>query len=86
MFFQEQLILMLFLTTSTFLVFILLQVPFGLVLSLIIGVIDAVPGIDATLAIGGVFLSWLTQDILLAFKVLAVSIKIQQIQDNLISP
>lgn len=86
MFFQEQLILMLFLTTSTFLVLILLQVLFGLVLCLIIGVIDAVPGIDATLAIGGVFLSWLTQDILLAFKVLAVSIKIQQIQDNLISP
>jgi predicted PurR-regulated permease PerM len=85
-FFRGQLILMLFLSTSTFLVFILLQVPFPLVLSLIIGVIDAVPGIGATLGIGTVFLILLTQDVLLAFKVLAASIILQQIQDNLISP
>ncbi|MBE9193444.1 AI-2E family transporter [Gloeocapsopsis crepidinum LEGE 06123] len=85
-FFRGQLILMLFLSTSTFLVFILLQVPSPLVLSLIIGVIDAVPGIGATLGIGTVFFILLTQDVLLAFKVLAVSIILQQIQDNLISP
>ena len=77
---------MLFLSTSNFLVFILLQVPFPLVLSLIIGVIDAVPGIGATLGIGTVFLILLTQDVLLAFKVLVASIILQQIQDNLISP
>ena len=85
-FFKGQLLLMLFLITSTFLVFILLQVPFPLVLSLIIGVIDAVPGIGATLGVGSVFLILLTQDVLLAFKVLGVSIILQQIQDNLISP
>ena len=85
-FFRGQLILMLFLSTSNFLVFILLQVPFPLVLSLIIGVIDAVPGIGATLGIGTVFLILLTQDVLLAFKVLVASIILQQIQDNLISP
>lgn len=85
-FFKGQLILMLFLSTSNFLVFILLQVPFPLVLSLIIGVIDAVPGIGATLGIGTVFFILLTQDVLLAFKVLAASIILQQIQDNLISP
>ncbi|PSM48940.1 AI-2E family transporter [Chroococcidiopsis sp. CCALA 051] len=85
-FFRGQLILMLFLSTSTFLVFVLLQVPFPLVLSLIVGIIDAVPGIGATLGIGTVFLFLLTQDVLLAFKVLAASIVLQQIQDNLISP
>lgn len=85
-FFRGQLLLMLFLSTSTFVVFILLQVPFPLVLSLIIGVIDAIPGIGATLGIGSVFLILLTQDVLLAFKVLAASIMLQQIQDNLISP
>ncbi|RUT03591.1 AI-2E family transporter [Dulcicalothrix desertica PCC 7102] len=85
-FFKGQLILMLFLSISNFLVFILLKVPFPLVLSLIIGVIDAVPGIGATLGIGTVFLILLTQDVLLAFKVLAASIILQQIQDNLISP
>lgn len=85
-FFQGQLLLMLFLSISTFLVFVLLQVPFPLVLSLIIGVIDAVPGIGATLGIGSVFLFLLTQNVLLAFKVLVISIILQQIQDNLISP
>lgn len=85
-FFQGQLILMLFLSASTFLVFILLQVPFPLVLSLTIGIIDAIPGIGATLGIGTVFFILLTQDVLLAFKVLAASIILQQIQDNLISP
>lgn len=77
---------MLFLSTSTFLVFILLQAPFPLILSLIIGVIDAVPGIGATLGIGSVFLILLTQDVLLAFKVLVASSILQQLQDNLISP
>lgn len=48
-FFRGQLLLMSFLSISTFLVFILLQVPFPLILSLIIGVLDAVPGIGATL-------------------------------------
>ncbi|MEH2142171.1 AI-2E family transporter [Nostoc sp.] len=85
-FFKGQLILMLFLSICNFLVFILLQVPFPLVLSLIIGVIDVVPGIGATLGIGTVFLILLTQDVLLAFKVLVASIILQQIQDNLISP
>ncbi len=85
-FLKGQLILMLFLSASTFLVFILLQVPFPLVLSLIIGIIDAVPGIGATLGIGTVFFILLTQDVLLAFKVLAAAIILQQIQDNLISP
>lgn len=85
-FFRGQLILMLFLSISNFLVFTLLQVPFPLFLSVIIGVIDAIPGIGATLGIGTVFLILLTQDVLLAFKVLATSIILQQIQDNLISP
>ncbi|KJH71068.1 AI-2E family transporter [Aliterella atlantica] len=85
-FFRGQLLLMLFLSTSSFLVFVLLRVPYPLVLSLVIGVIDAVPGIGATLGIGSVFLFLLTQDVLLAVKVLAASIILQQIQDNLISP
>ena len=77
---------MLFLSTSNFLVFILLQVPFPLVLSLIIGIIDAILGIWATLGIGTVFFILLTQNVLLAFKVLVASIILQQIQDNLSSP
>lgn len=85
-FFRGQLILMLFLSISTFVVFVLLQVPYPLVLALIIGILDAVPGIGATLGIGTVFLILLIQDVVLAFKVLAVCIILQQVQDNLIAP
>jgi len=85
-FFRGQLLLMLFLSISTFVVFVILQVPYPLVLSLIIGILDAVPGIGATLGIGTVFLILLIQDVVLALKVLAASIILQQIQDNLISP
>lgn len=85
-FFQGQLIVVLFLTVSTFIVFVLLQVPFPLILSLIAGILDVIPGIGATLGVGIVFLILLPQNVWLAFKVLAACIILQQIQDNLISP
>jgi predicted PurR-regulated permease PerM len=85
-FFKGQLIIVLFLTISTFITFILLQVPFALILSLIAGLLDVIPGIGATLGVGIVFLILLPQNVWLAFKVLAVCIILQQIQDNLISP
>ena len=47
---------------------------------------EVIPFIGATLGIGTVFLILLTQDVLLAFKVLVASIILQQIQDNLVSP
>ena len=85
-FFQGQLIVVLFLTISTFIVFVVLQVPFPLILSLIAGILDIIPGIGATLGVGIVFLIVLPQSVWLAFKVLAACIILQQIQDNLISP
>nr|WP_199306854.1 AI-2E family transporter [Anabaena sphaerica] len=85
-FFRAQLLLTLFLTTSTFLVFILLNVPFALLLAVIVGLIDIIPGIGATLGISIVSLIILSQDVWLAFKVLGTCIILQQIQDNLIAP
>lgn len=85
-FFQGQLIVVLFLTVSTFTVFVVLQVPFPLILSLIAGILDIIPGIGATLGVSIVFLVVLPQNVWLAFKVLAACIILQQIQDNLISP
>ncbi|HAG83530.1 MAG TPA: AI-2E family transporter [Cyanobacteria bacterium UBA12227] len=85
-FFQGQLIVVLFLTVSTFIVFVILQVPFPLILSLIAGILDVIPGIGATLGVGIVFLILLLQNVWLAFKVLVACIILQQIQDNLISP
>lgn len=85
-FVQGQLILMLFLTTSSFIVFLVLNVPFPLILAAIVGVFDAIPGIGATLGVGIIFLIVLSQNVWLALKVLAACIILQQIQDNLISP
>lgn len=85
-FFRGQLLLCLFLTISTYLVFVILQVPFPLLLSLIAGVFDLIPGIGATLGVGLITLILLAQNVWLALKVLITCIVLQQIQDNLISP
>lgn len=85
-FFRGQLLLCLFLTTSTFIIFVVLQVPFPLILSLIAGIFDLIPGIGATLGVGFITLIVLAQNVWLALKVLAACILLQQIQDNLISP
>lgn len=85
-FVKGQLILTLFLTTSTFIVFWILQVPFTLLLSTIIGVFDLIPGIGATLGVSLICLIVLSQSVWLALKVLAACIVLQQIQDNLIAP
>jgi len=85
-FFRGELILVLFLTISTFIIFLILQVPSALLLSLIIGILDMIPGIGATLGVGIVTLIVLTQNGWLALQVLISCVILQQIQDNLISP
>ncbi len=85
-FFQGQLILTLFLTGSTFIVFLLLKVPFALILSVIVGILDIIPGIGATLGVSIITLIVLSQGVWLALKVLVACIILQQIQDNLIAP
>jgi predicted PurR-regulated permease PerM len=85
-FFRGQLTLTLFLTTTTFILFAVLKIPFALILSVIIGILDLIPGIGATLGVSLITLIVLSQGVWLALKVLIVCIILQQIQDNLISP
>jgi predicted PurR-regulated permease PerM len=85
-FFQGQLILTLFLTSSTFIVFLVLKVPFALILSVFVGIIDIIPGIGATLGVSVITLIVLSQNVWMGLKVLVACIILQQIQDNLISP
>jgi predicted PurR-regulated permease PerM len=77
---------MLFLTTASFVIFLLLDVRFPLILAFIIGLFDLVPGIGATLGISLVCFIVLSQNVWLALKVLAACIVLQQIQDNYIHP
>lgn len=85
-FFQAQFLLMLFLTTASFALFLILGVRFPLILAFIIGFFDLIPGIGATMGISIVGFIVLSQNVWLALKVLAACIVLQQIQDNFIHP
>lgn len=86
-FIRGQLLLMLFLSTTTLLTYPFLGVNYSLILAIIIGIIDAIPGIGATLGVIVVtFLVFASQGTAVALRVLAVSIVLIQIQDNYIRP
>lgn len=86
-FFRAQLLLVLFLSISSFIVFSLLGVKFALVLSIVVAVLDAIPGIGATLGvIIATVLVFASQGSQMALQVVVASILLQQVQDNVISP
>ncbi|UBF30204.1 AI-2E family transporter (plasmid) [Kovacikia minuta CCNUW1] len=86
-FLRGQLLLMLFLSIATFIVFTLLGVNYALILAVIIGVLDAIPGIGATLGVLIVtLLVFASQGGAVALKVVIACIVLQQIQDNFVHP
>ncbi|WP_026734596.1 AI-2E family transporter [Fischerella sp. PCC 9605] len=86
-FLRGQLLLMLFLSTASFIIFSILGVNYALFLALIVGILDAIPGIGATLAVLTVSLLILaSQGWVVAVKVIIACIILQQIQDNFVSP
>ena len=85
-FFNGQLILGLFMAGILIPVYLLLKVPFGLVLALFVGVMELIPFIGASLGIGVVVLISLIQEPLLGVWVLVASVIAQQIKDNVLAP
>jgi len=86
-FLRGQITLVIFLTTASFIIFSVLGVQFSLVLAIVVGVLDAIPGIGATLGVVIVTtLVFLTQGQWMALQVVIASVILQQIQDNLIHP
>ncbi|WP_396812347.1 AI-2E family transporter [Microcoleus sp. FACHB-SPT15] len=85
-FFWGRLILSVFFGVSAFIVFLILQVPYALVLAAIVGVFDLIPGIGATLGISLVALILLPQGIWLSLKILVSCILLQQVEENLLMP
>lgn len=86
-FFRAQLTLMAFLTIFSLIVFNILGTRYSLILSIIIGIMDAIPGIGATLGVLIVTTLVLSsQGLWMAVQVLIACIILQQIQDNFISP
>ncbi|NJR62337.1 MAG: AI-2E family transporter, partial [Cyanobacteria bacterium CRU_2_1] len=66
--------------------FIVLDIPYALVMAAIAGVFDLIPGIGAAIGITLVCLIILPQGILLAIKVLMGCILLQQVEENLLMP
>jgi predicted PurR-regulated permease PerM len=85
-FFGGRLLLSIFFGVSTFLVFLLLDIPYAFVMAAIAGVFDLIPGIGATLGIGLVSLIILPQGILVSLKVLFGCVLLQQVEENLLMP
>ncbi|AOX02434.1 AI-2E family transporter [Moorena producens PAL-8-15-08-1] len=81
-----QILLGLFMTATLTPAFWVLKVPFFLLFAVFIGFMEVIPFIGATLGIGTVVIVVAFIDWWLALEVLAVSVGLQQIKDNLIAP
>ncbi len=85
-FFWGRLLLSIFFGASAFIVFLVLKIPYALILAAIAGVFDLIPGIGATLGISLVSIIVLPQSVWLSLKVLVGCIVLQQIEENLLMP
>ena len=81
-----QLLLGLFMAVSLSLAFFVLRVPFFLLFAVVIGLLEVIPFIGASLGIAVVVTIVAFMDWWLALQVLGVAIALQQVKDNLISP
>jgi predicted PurR-regulated permease PerM len=85
-FFWGRLLLSIFFGVSVYIVFIIIDLPYALLLAAIAGVFDLIPGIGATIGISLVSIIVLPQGIWLALKVLVGCILLQQVEENLLMP
>lgn len=85
-FVSGQLLLGLFMATTLTLAFWLMRVPFFLLFAVVIGVLEVIPFIGATLGIAIVTFIVAFIDWWLALQVLGVAIAIQQVKDNVVAP
>ncbi|WRH68246.1 MAG: AI-2E family transporter [Planktothrix sp. GU0601_MAG3] len=66
--------------------FFLLKVPYFLLFAVVIGLLEIVPFVGATLGIGSVTVIVAFIDWWMALQVLAVAVTIQQVKDNIVAP
>lgn len=85
-FFWGRFLLALFFAISSFFVFLILQVPVPLILAVIAGIFDMIPGIGATIGIGLISLILLPQGLWRAMQILVACIVLQQIEENILMP
>lgn len=86
-FIRGQLLLMVFLTVSTAVIFPLLGVKYSLILAVIVGVLDVIPGIGATLGIVLItVMVFASQGGDIGLRAFVASLLLGQIQDNIVRP
>jgi predicted PurR-regulated permease PerM len=85
-FFWGRFLLSVFFGVSIFIVFLILDLPYALILATIGGVFDLIPGIGATLGISLVSLIVLPQGIWISLIVLVSCIALQQVEENILMP
>ncbi len=85
-FFTGQLILGLFMAAILTPVYIVLAVPFAVVLGIFVGLMELLPFIGATIGIATVVLICAISNFWLALWVLVISLVVQQIKDNIVAP
>jgi len=85
-FFWGRFILAIFFTITTFIILVILQVPFALFLSVVAGLFDFIPGIGSTIGIVLICLLIMPQSLTIALQVLIACFIIKQIEENLLLP
>ena len=83
---RGELILMLIIGVMTYLGLILLGIPYALPLAVLAGLLEAVPNIGPTISAIPAILIGFTTSPIVGFGALAMSILIQQLENNLIVP
>ena len=85
-FFRGRLLLSLFFAVSAFFVYLIIQTPYPLLLSAIVGLFDLIPGIGATIGISLAAFIVLPQGIFLSLQVIIYCVFLQQIEENILMP
>lgn len=75
-----------FMAATLTVAFLLLKVPYFLLFAVVIGLLEIIPFVGATLGIGAVTIIVAFIDWWMALQVVTVSVAVQQVKDNIVAP
>lgn len=85
-FFWGRLLLSIFFAVSCFIVFVLLKIPYALLLATIAGLFDLIPGIGATMGVTLIAFIALPQGLLISLQIIGICVLLQQVEENILMP
>lgn len=81
-----RLLLSLFYGISVFIILLILQVPYTLILATVAGFFDLIPGIGATIGVVIAAIIVLPQGIWLSLQIIVICVLVQQVEENILMP